>query len=85
MADFPDDLQRAYETFMLLCTHYEYAVAGMAIATNPPALLVLGNVKERGKDFAKLLREFADVVDTKVEQNAIILGKTSASDPSKVN
>lgn len=85
MPDFPNDLQLAYETFMLLSTHYGFAVAGMAIAINPPALMVIGNVNERGHDFAKLLREFADVMDSKTDKGQIEIGKTSASDPAKVN
>ena len=64
--DFPDDLKIAYETFTLLCTQKGYTFAGMAVKTNPPAAMVLGNVQERGHDFANLLRAMADLVDDRV-------------------
>lgn len=85
MADFPDDIQRAYETFVLLCTHHGFAVAGMALRTEPQGIFIIGNVNERGHDFARLLRELADIVDRKVDQGKVEIGTSSASDSAKVN
>jgi len=66
--DFTDDLKIAYETFTMLCTQKGYTFAGMALKTSPPAAaMILGNVHERGHDFANLLRAMADLVDDRVD------------------
>lgn len=61
----PDDLRLAYEHFMVLASQHGLAFAGMMAGTNPPALYVIGNVNERGHDLAKLLREYARIIDEK--------------------
>lgn len=63
----PDDLRIAYETFTLLATKHGYAFAGMMTGTNPPSLVVIGNVTERGHMLAVLLREYAKIIDEKTD------------------
>jgi hypothetical protein len=67
----PDDLRIAYETFTLLATKYGYAYAGMMASTDPPSLVVIGNVTERGHDLATLLREYARILDEKTDAGQI--------------
>lgn len=67
----PDDLQAAYRTFVLLTLKHGMAFAGCAMTLDPPAFYVLGNVNERGKKFADLLREYANVVELKTEQGLV--------------
>ena len=59
------DLQRAYDSFTMLATHYGLSYAGLAISIEPPAVYAIGNVTERGHNFAKLLRAYADLIDEK--------------------
>jgi hypothetical protein len=80
--DFTDDLKIAYETFTLLCAQKGYTFAGMAFKTNPPAAMILGNVQERGHDFANLLRAMADLVDDRVSAG---MTETPAISMDKVN
>lgn len=63
----PHDLQIAYETFTMLATKYGYAYAGMMTGTDPPSLVVIGNVTERGHALAVLLREYAKIIDEKTD------------------
>lgn len=67
----PDDLHIAYETFTLLATKYGYAYAGMMASVNPPDLVVIGNVSERGHDLALLLRQYAEIIDQKTDAGQI--------------
>lgn len=63
----PDDLRIAYETFTMLATKHGYSFAGMMAAVDPPALVVIGNVTERGHDLATLLRQYAKILDEKTD------------------
>lgn len=63
----PDDLRIAHETFTLLATKHGYSFAGMMAAVDPPALVVIGNVTERGHDLATLLRQYAQILDEKTD------------------
>jgi uncharacterized alpha-E superfamily protein len=65
--EFPNDLKIAYETFAMLCTQKGYTFAGMAINPDIPAAMTIGNVLERGHDFANLLRTMADLLDDRVD------------------
>jgi hypothetical protein len=61
----PDDLLIAYQTFTMLATQYKYAYAGMMVGTEPPSLVAIGNVTEKGHELAELLRKYADILDEK--------------------
>jgi hypothetical protein len=75
----PEDLRQAYETFVLLCTHYKVTFAGMAFRAEPPSMYALGNVTERGHDLAELFRLYAEVVDRKTDKGQIQDTQTPAS------
>jgi hypothetical protein len=51
----------------------------MAIRVDPPAILAIGNATERGHDFAKLLRSYADLVDEKQSAGLVKDGSTESS------
>lgn len=80
MSRLPDDLLAAYETFTLLATKHGYSFAGMMAAVDPPALVVIGNITERGHDLATLLREYAAIIDEKTDS-----GKFETPVPRNVN
>ena len=63
MAQLPDDLLIAYQTFTLLATKYKFAYAGMMIGTEPPSLVAIGNVTEQGLELVELLRKYADILE----------------------
>jgi hypothetical protein len=71
MSQLPEDLRIAYETFTLLATKHGYAYAGMMASTDPPSLVVIGNVNERGHDLAVLLRQYAEIIDEKTDSGQI--------------
>lgn len=77
--EMPRDLRIAYETFTLLCLKYNISYAGLAMSLDPPAFFTLGNVTEKGHDFAKLLREFAKIVDEKTDQGLVVSQTPSGS------
>ena len=68
MAQLPDDLLIAYQTFTLLATKLKYAYAGMMIGSDPPSIVAIGNVTEKGHELATLLRKFADILDEKTDK-----------------
>jgi hypothetical protein len=70
--NMPEDLMRAYETFVLLCTHHKIMFAGMAFSDEPLSMYALGNVTERGHDLAELFRMYAEIVDQKTDRGLII-------------
>lgn len=63
MVQLPDDLLIAYQQFTLLATKYKFAYAGMMIGTEPPALIAIGNVTEKGHELVELLRKYADILE----------------------
>ena len=63
MAQLPDDLLIAYQTFTLLATKYKFAYAGMMIGSEPPSLVAIGNVTEQGHQLVELLRKYADILE----------------------
>lgn len=67
----PDDLRIAYETFTMLATKHGYAFAGMMTGTNPPSLVVIGNVTERGHELGLLLRQYAEIIEQKTDAGQI--------------
>jgi len=67
----PKDLQTAYETFTMLATKHGLSFAGMMAGVDPPSLVVIGNVTERGHDLAILLREYARIIDEKTDAGMI--------------
>ena len=69
----PDDLKLAYETFTLLATSKGFVYSGVMISLNPPSLLVIGNVTEKGHDLANLYREYAKLLDQKTDAGQIEL------------
>lgn len=71
MENLPDDLRIAYETFVLVATKHKMLVAGMMVGSEPISITVIGNATERGRDFAKLLREFAKIVEDKTDKGQI--------------
>ena len=64
----PDDLLIAYQTFTMLATKYKYAYAGMMVGMEPPSLVAIGNVTEKGHELAELLRKYADILDEKTDK-----------------
>jgi predicted NBD/HSP70 family sugar kinase len=66
-----DGLRIAYETFTHLATKHGYAYAGMMACVNPPDLVVIGNVVERGHDLAMLLRQYAEIIEQKTDAGQI--------------
>jgi hypothetical protein len=80
----PDDLRQAYETFTLLAIKHNIVFAGMAMSNDMPAMWAIGNVTEKGHDFAALLRRYADIMDEKtdagkVQDNSPVLDKSKAN------
>ena len=65
------DLKLALDTFTLLATHRGMSFAGMVIGVTPPAVYVVGNVTEKGHDIAKLFRQYADLLDEKVNAGQV--------------
>ena len=63
MAQLPDDLLIAYQTFTLLATKYKFAYAGMMIGSEPPSIVAIGNVTEQGHQLVELLRKYADILE----------------------
>ena len=49
----------------MLATKYKYAYAGMMMSAEPPSLVAIGNVTEKGHELATLLRKYADILDEK--------------------
>jgi hypothetical protein len=78
----PDDLLQAYTTFTFLAMKHGYSYAGMMVGKEPPSITCIGNVTERGHDFAKLLRMYADVVDERTDAGMF---QEESANPSKVN
>jgi hypothetical protein len=68
----PDDLMTAYQTFTLLASKHGYVYAGFMMKANPMELLGIGNATESGLQLAKLLREYADLLDKKAKQGLIV-------------
>lgn len=64
----PDDLLIAYQTFTMLATKYKYAYAGMMVGTEPPSLVAIGNVTEKGHELVALLRKYADILEEKTDK-----------------
>jgi hypothetical protein len=58
-----EELKFAYEMFLHQATEKGFAFSGMMMRIDPPAVLVIGNVKESGHALASLFRQFADTVD----------------------
>ena len=81
--EMPKDLRIAYETFTLLCLKYGITYAGLAVSIDPPAFFTVGNVTEKGHDFATLLREYAKIIDEKVDQG--LVAHQTSSDGAKAN
>jgi hypothetical protein len=67
----PEDLMIAYQNFTLLATKHGFAFAGMMTGTNPPSLVAIGNVTEKGHELAHLLREYADILDDKTDRGML--------------
>ena len=63
MAQLPDDLLIAYQTFTLLATKYKFAYAGMMIGSEPISIVAIGNVTEQGHQLVELLRKYADILE----------------------
>lgn len=79
----PDDLRIAYENFTLLATAKGFVFSGMMMSIDPPAIMVIGNVNEKGHDLARLFREYAKLLDEKTESGQI--EPPEPTDTSKVN
>lgn len=67
----PDDLLIAYQTFTLLATKHKFAFAGMMTRVDPPALVALGNVTEKGEELVQLMRQYADILEDRTERGMI--------------
>lgn len=67
----PDDLLIAYQQFTLLATHHGYSYAGMMVSVDPPSIVAIGNVSERGHELVKLLRTYADILEEKTEKGQL--------------
>ena len=67
-----NDLRRAYDVFTALATHYGYVFAGVAMRAEPTGVYLLGNVTEKGRAFAELLRGMADLVEQSADAGKIV-------------
>lgn len=67
----PDDLKLAYENFTLLATAKGFVFSGMMMSIEPPSIMVIGNVTEKGHELAALFRTYADLLDQKTEAGQI--------------
>jgi hypothetical protein len=70
----PDELMIAYQNFTMLATKHGFVYAALMVGTNPPDILVIGNVTERGHEFADLLRKHADLIDQKTSAGQVTTG-----------
>jgi hypothetical protein len=66
-----EELMLAYQNFLLLASEQDYSFAGMMIRVNPPSLVAIGNVTQKGHELANLLRKFADMLDEKTEKGLL--------------
>jgi small nuclear ribonucleoprotein (snRNP)-like protein len=73
----PPDLQDAVELLIRVAVKNNFVLAGMIVAVDPPTIAAIGNVKERGHDFAELLRRFAEIMDDAADQGTIVDSKVS--------
>jgi hypothetical protein len=71
MTQQPDDLLIAYQNFTLLASKYGFAFAGVMMSADPPSILVIGNVTEKGHEFVRLLREYADIIEEKIDRGQL--------------
>ncbi len=69
--ELPDDLLIAYQNFTLLATKLGFAYAGFMMRANPTAFIGIGNVTENGHDLARLLREYADILDRNADRGTL--------------
>lgn len=67
----PDDLLIAYQTFTLLATKHGFAFAGMMTCVEPPALVAIGNVTEKGEELVQLMRQYADILEDKTNRGML--------------
>lgn len=67
----PDNLAYAYKIFTEIATEEKFAFSGMLMRGDPPALVVIGNVTERGYDLANLFRAYADIMDQKTSTGQV--------------
>ena len=73
----PPELQEAVELLTRVANKQGFAFAGMMVCPDPPKIVAIGNVKERGHDFAKLLRGFAEIMDEAADKNNIVENRIS--------
>jgi hypothetical protein len=66
-----EELMLAYQKFLLLASEQDYNFAGMMIRVNPPSLVAIGNVTQKGHELANLLRKFADMLDEKTKKGLL--------------
>lgn len=67
----PDDLLIAYQNFTLLATKHKFAYAGFMMRAEPTAMIGIGNITENGHELARLLREYADLLDQTTDQGKL--------------
>jgi len=41
------------------------------MSADPPSILVIGNVTEKGHEFVRLLREYADIIEEKIDRGQL--------------
>lgn len=67
----PDDLFQAYVVFTTLATKHGFAYAGVMVRPDPPSLVAIGNVTQKGHEFVRLLREYADILEEKTNKGQV--------------
>jgi hypothetical protein len=85
MADMPEEIQRTYKSFALLCSQHGVSFVGMLVANDPPIIYAIGNCPERGRDLARLFRMYADVIDRKADEGLIETQDAEPIDRTKLN
>jgi len=68
---FPEELHIAYEQFMMIATKHKMTFAGMMVGLDPPSMIAIGNVNEKGYEFAKLLRKYAQIIEEKTDKGLV--------------
>jgi len=67
-----ESLQEGVTIFTQFATQQGCTFVGILTRLDPPLILVIGNVREKGADLAQLFRAYADMIDEK-KDNTVVL------------
>ena len=65
------DMKNALDIFTMYATARGMTFAGTVIGVNPPSMYIVGNVTEKGHTIAQLFRQYADLIDEKVNAGLV--------------